>query len=386
MTASHPPGGTDPTRPQAGPPAGGAAGEPSATARCAALESDVQSGELTFIGDTAPFLGNDPAPATMDELMRRIHPLDTPGLRAAIDEAIAHRVAIETEYRLRRSDGSYHVIHEYSTVLRDRSGQPTRRVAVMCDRGETPRGARASAMHLEALGELATGVAHDVNSMMFVITTHVESAEKLAASDARLSEELSVIRRACAKATALTRRVLTLARDVESARRRTDLNHLIDDVLRLLRRVMPAGISIQFRPESGLEPVLVDPVQIEQVITNLCTNARDAMPAGGAITIETTRVGAGDPIRAAMLELGDAPWLRLSIRDTGAGMSEELQRRAFEPTLGDKELGAGTGTGLRLTISHRIVRRHGGILALDSRPGAGTAVHVFLPLESQATR
>jgi signal transduction histidine kinase len=231
---------------------------------------------------------------------------------------------------------------------------------------------------VEALGELAASVAHDINNLLFVIVSHVESVEQMPGVTPAMRQEIAVVLRACTKATTLTRRLLTVTRDLESDTRQVSVNELLDTVLRLLRRVLPASIRIRLDAGTDLDPIVADAVQIEQVITNLCSNARDAMPEGGTIMIETAKVAAVDPYRHRYSDLGDGPWVRLTIRDSGLGMRKEVALRALEPFFTTKT-SAHEGSGLGLSIVQRIVRRHGGIIRIESQPGAGTAVHVFLP-------
>jgi CheY-like chemotaxis protein len=182
---------------------------------------------------------------------------------------------------------------------------------------------------------------------------------------------------AAGRAAGLTRSLLAFSRKQPLQPRPVDLRELVRGVAAMLRRLL--GEDVEFVVDLPAEPLVavVDPARLEQVLVNLGTNARDAMPGGGTLTVAAARA-APAPDEAAALGLeGPGPWLRLTVRDTGQGMSEEVQRQAFEPFFTTKGLGKGTGLGL--SIVHGIVRQHGGAVALASRPGEGTTFTIWLP-------
>ncbi|MFN8186015.1 MAG: response regulator [Gaiellales bacterium] len=212
---------------------------------------------------------------------------------------------------------------------------------------------------LEAIGTLAGGVAHDFNNLLTGIIGYADLAETRASRDPGLAEEIHEIRTAAERAAALTRQLLAFSRRQLLSPQVLDLNDLVDSTARMLRRMLDERVALELTLAPEPLPVLADPVQLQQVVLNLAVNARDAMPAGGRLGIETGRRN------------GDV-WL--AVRDTGDGMSEETRARAFEPYFTTKA----SGTGLGLSSVYGIVTQSGGWVEIESGPGRGTLVSVTL--------
>ncbi|MCZ7685960.1 MAG: ATP-binding protein [Sandaracinaceae bacterium] len=235
---------------------------------------------------------------------------------------------------------------------------------------------------MEAIGKLAGGIAHDFNNLLVAIICHSELLHEALADRPELQEQVDEIRKAGDRAAALVRQLLTFGRKRELMPRVIDLNVVLGEMHKLLRRLI--GEHVQLSTVLDDEPVLVmvDPVQVEQVVINLATNARDAMPRGGTLTIAVQRTvvseGAGPP------ELEPGPYAVLAVSDTGVGMDEATAQRAFEPFFTTKELGEGTGLGL--STVYGIARQSGGTVQVSSRPGGGTTMEVLLPVASDDTR
>ena len=229
---------------------------------------------------------------------------------------------------------------------------------------------------LESIGRLAGGIAHDFNNLLTAILGYAELAEGLEASDAT-AECLREIRTAAERASALTRQLLTFARRQVVAAKPVVPNALVADLTALLRPLIGEHIRLvtQFDPAGWR--VMLDPGQFGQVLTNLAVNARDAMPRGGSLTVTTENVTLGDDdARVAGVDAaGD--YVVVSVADTGAGMSDEVRGRAFEPFYTTKPVGHGTGLGL--STCYGIVRQSGGQIRIDSAPGAGTVVTMYFP-------
>jgi PAS domain S-box-containing protein len=233
---------------------------------------------------------------------------------------------------------------------------------------------------LESLGQLAGGVAHDFNNLLNVIvgysTLAVAELEEAAASDARwqgVCEDVGQIQGAVDRATALTRQLLAFARAEVVQARAVDLNRVVADIEQLLHRTLGDDVQLTTRYARGVVPVYIDPGQLEQVLVNLAVNARDAMPGGGELTIETGTEVVDE------YHTGQRPGrhARLRVTDTGAGMSKATVDRAFEPFFTTKPKGQGTGLGLA-TI-YGIVTSAGGDVQIDSEVGRGTTITVLLP-------
>lgn len=238
---------------------------------------------------------------------------------------------------------------------------------------------------LESVGQLASGIAHDLNNLLVVLLCN---GELLLSADpplpGRAAGLVGEMLQASKRAASLTRQLLVFASKQPSAPIPLDLNERIDGLLALLRRTIPEHVRIDFIPGHDLGTVSCDPAQLDQVILNLAVNAADAMPDGGRLTIETENVLInGDYTRLH-------PWARpgrfvlLSVTDTGCGMDPETQQHVFEPFFTTK--GPGKGTGLGLATVYGIVRRHQGLVHLYSEPGQGTTFKVYLPIVERSAR
>ncbi|MBE2213990.1 MAG: response regulator [Opitutaceae bacterium] len=238
---------------------------------------------------------------------------------------------------------------------------------------------------LEAVGLLAGGVAHDFNNILQVIRGHAGFLrEALPATAAQEREDVQTIEHAAERATQLTRQLLAFSRKQALNVGPVDPNALVNDMVKMLRRVLGEHIELRVTPLP--EPCLLtaDRGQLEQVILNLCLNARDAMPGGGRIGIELKRVTIEQADLGERGDLKPGPHLVLTISDTGAGMSPEVRRRIFEPFYTTKETGKGTGLGL--AVVYGVVRQHEGAIRVYSEVGKGSVFRVMLPLhEGEST-
>jgi PAS domain S-box-containing protein len=231
------------------------------------------------------------------------------------------------------------------------------------------------AQKLEAVGKLAGGVAHDFNNLLTAIAGHSELA--LARLEGGpVAEHLGEIKRAADRAGALTQQLLAFSGKQVLRPRVLNLNAVVTDVESLLQRLIGEDIALDRLLESGIAPVRADPGQLEQVLVNLAVNARDAMPTGGRLTIQTANVTlAAEGARS--LGLSPGAYVELAVRDTGHGMDAATSARVFEPFFTTKEQGKGTGLGL--STAHGIVAQSGGSISVSSSPGIGTVFTVYLP-------
>ncbi|MGQ9550305.1 MAG: response regulator, partial [Roseiflexus sp.] len=230
---------------------------------------------------------------------------------------------------------------------------------------------------MDALGRLSGGIAHDFNNMLAVIAGCTELARQLIPNDHPATGELIEIQLATERATALTRQLLAFAHRQRSEPRPIDLNALIRDMQKLLRRLIHENITLHTSLDPDLWPVRADPGQIEQVLVNLAVNARDAMVDGGVLTITTENIVIDEAYGNRHPSLNPGMHVRLTVSDTGIGMDEETRLRAFEPFFTTKKPGEGTGLGL--ATCYGIVTQHGGAIELTSEPGCGTTVVIYLP-------
>jgi two-component system cell cycle sensor histidine kinase/response regulator CckA len=277
-----------------------------------------------------------------------------------------------------RTDGDVLWIQSHGHVLKDGDGVPVRVIEIVQDITERKRLQEQylHAQKMESVGRLAGGIAHDFNNLLTAILGFVELAETAPPGDPSHQAYLKHIKSASYRAADLVKQLLAFARKQILTPRVLALNTLVADLGAVLQRLIGDSILLRLRETSDLWPVYADPGQIEQVIINLVVNARDAMPQGGTLTIETRNVTLPEsPPHPETPPSGD--YVRLSVQDTGVGMSAEVQKRIFEPFFTTKEVGKGTGLGL--ATSYGIVRQNKGYIQVNSELNKGTEVVLLLP-------
>jgi PAS domain S-box-containing protein len=233
------------------------------------------------------------------------------------------------------------------------------------------------AQKMEGVGQLAGGIAHDFNNLLTAITGYAEMARDSLASDDLIRQDLDEILKAAGRATSLTRQLLAFARKQNIEPHALNLNDLILEIDKLLRRLIGEDIELVVLPAPDLGMVKADPGQIEQVLVNLAINARHAMPGGGKLTIETRNVVLDEEEARQYLGVAPGAYIFLAISDTGVGMDPETQAHLFEPFFTTK--GPGQGTGLGLATCYGIVKQHGGHISAYSELGHGTTFKIYLP-------
>jgi PAS domain S-box-containing protein len=230
---------------------------------------------------------------------------------------------------------------------------------------------------MEAVGQLAGGIAHDFNNLLQVILGNMSILQSSSPAETADGEMLEEVRKAAQRAAELTRQLLAFSRRQIIQPTDLDMNDLVQSALKMLRRVIGEHIELRFMPGLNLATIHADKGQMEQILMNLCVNARDAMPAGGVLTIETENVEIGDAY------YGEHPWslkgeyVLLAVTDTGHGMDEATRTQIFEPFFTTKNIGEGTGLGLATVYG--IVKQHGGSINVYSEPGKGTIFKIYLP-------
>jgi PAS domain S-box-containing protein len=284
--------------------------------------------------------------------------------------------AAQTEVRLGRRDGSDVWALVDATPTFDVDGRYNGALVMAMDVTQRKRleDRLRQSQKLEAIGSLAGGVAHDFNNLLSIISTYTELLAQ-SITDESLLEDLHEIQGATERAAGLTRQLLAFSRKQVLKPVVLDPNELVTAMQKLLARAIGKGVTVRSRLLTGLARVKVDRGQLDQVLMNLVVNARDAMPNGGSIVIETVNVVLGDNLDGMPVTPG--PYVALSVIDGGTGMDKETQARLFEPFFTTKEPGKGTGLGLATV--HGIVKQSGGFITVKSTPGQGTTFTVHLP-------
>jgi PAS domain S-box-containing protein len=312
-----------------------------------------------------------------------IVPEDHGAAAAAHARLVAGEPQEPIELRFRHADGSFRRI-EWAAVAddgrvygvgRDVTGEKEREAALRRAQHELNQ-----AQKLETIGQLTGGVAHDFNNLLAAIISNLDLLRKRVAGDERAARLVEGAIQGAERGAALTGRLLAFARRQELKAEIVDVAALLRGMEDLLRRSLGPGIELLHDLPPDLAPVRVDPHQLELALLNLAVNARDAMPRGGTLAFLASVVAGPAGLPA---ELQPGRYLRLTVADTGLGMDEETARRALEPFFTTK--GVGKGTGLGLSMVHGLALQSGGALSLQSRPGEGTAVHLFLPLAEAET-
>jgi len=238
------------------------------------------------------------------------------------------------------------------------------------------------AQKMESVGRLAGGVAHDFNNMLSVILGYTELALRKAEPASSLFDNLQEISKAAQRSTQITQQLLAFARKQTVAPQLLDVNATVENMLKMLRRLIGEDIDLVWRPaDDGVWPVKIDPSQVDQLLVNLCVNARDAIADTGRIIIETHNVTFDKAYCADHIGFVPGEYVQMVVSDTGCGMDRETQETIFEPFFTTKELGSGTGLGLATVYG--IVQQNGGFINVDSEPSQGTRFHLYLPRQME---
>jgi len=299
--------------------------------------------------------------------------------RAGILLQLEHRPVATGEVQWRRRDGGAITVRLRLRRARDESGATTwlEGLAEDVTQQRALENQFRQAQRLEAVGRLAGGVAHDFNNILTAITGYSDMLlEELHEHDHK-RQDVEEIRTAAARATSLTRQLLAFSRKQVLQARVLDLNALVGTLERMLQRLIGEDVELATALARDLGPVRADPGQLEQIIMNLAVNARDAMPSGGRLTIETANVELDDDYAQQHADAAPGSYVLLAVSDTGTGMDAETRSHLFEPFFTTKEQGKGTGLGLATVYG--IVKQSGGHILVYSEPGRGTTFKIYLP-------
>ena len=319
---------------------------------------------------------------TLEAFIAAIHPDDAARVRELFAEAIRNHIDPRLDYRVIWPDGSVHWITGVGRTFYDGAGVPLRAAGIGLDITERRHLEEQirQAQRLESLGRLAGGVAHDFNNLLTAMLGCCDYlGEEMAATpvSASATRYLGQIRKGAERAAGLTNQLLAFSRKQIIRPTMLSINAVIDNLEPMLRRLIREDIEVVVRQAADLGSVSGDAGQLEQVLLNLTVNARDAMLAGGTLTIETANVDVDESFVRQHRALVPGPYVKLSVSDTGSGMPPAVLSRLFEPFFTTKPQGEGTGLGLA-TISG-IVKQNDGSIVVDSELGKGSTFAVYLP-------
>ncbi|MEA2696100.1 MAG: hypothetical protein QOI66_371 [Myxococcales bacterium] len=316
---------------------------------------------------------------TFDAFMELVHPEDRAALREKIEAAMKSGAEFSVRNRSLAPDGKVRWLTGAGRVLLGDDGQPLRGVGISLDvtAHRTLEEQYYQAQKMEAVGRLAGGVAHDFNNLLTVILVYCDLLLDERGEDAPDRPDILEIKKAGATAVSLVRQLLAFSRKQIIEPTLIDLNAVVENMQGMLGRLIGEDVRVVVTLSPDLSKVKADQGQLEQVVMNLAVNARDAMPRGGTLTIETAEVDLDEEYAKGHLGAKPGAYVALTITDTGTGMTPEVQARLFEPFFTTKEVGKGTGLGLATV--HGIVAASGGTLGVYSEVGKGTSFKVYLP-------
>ena len=356
-------------------------------------EAEARDLRFTFVSQRAEGLLGFPPEHWLREpdfFALRLHPEDRGRALDVCRAAVVAGADHEFEYRSVAADGRVVWLRDIVHVVRDSQGRPRQLRGLTVDLTERKRAEAAlhaseeqlrQAQKMEAVGQLAGGIAHDFNNLLMVIQGDSELIRRKIPEEHPLRRNVDGIRDAAQQAATLTRQLLAFSRKQVLAPKVMDLNSVVAGMQAMLQRLLTETVQLVFVPTRDVGHVKADPGQLEQVIMNLVVNARDAMPDGGRLTMETGRLDLDDTAARDHGEATPGSYVVLAVSDTGQGMDEATRARLFEPFFTTKEPGKGTGLGL--STAYGIVRQSGGHIWVSSAPGRGTSFRICLPLVTE---
>jgi two-component system, cell cycle sensor histidine kinase and response regulator CckA len=321
-----------------------------------------------------------------EDFLDVVHPEDRDTVNRVYTDSVKNLAPFEIVHRLRMKDGRVKYVQVRGETRGDSKRRPLRSVGTAQDitkdkLAEEEKASLEAQLHhaqrMESVGRLAGGVAHDFNNMLGVILGHAEMVIDGLDPTSPLLPPLDEIRKAARRSADLTRQLLAFARKQTVTPKVLNLNQAVADMLKMLQRLIGEDIHITWEPSPNLWSIKVDPAQIDQILANLCVNARDAITDVGKLTIETRNSTFDDDYCAAHPGFLAGEYVRIAVSDNGCGMDKETLGHIFEPFFTTKA--AGTGTGLGLATVYGVVRQNNGFLNVYSEPGHGTTFAIYLP-------
>ncbi len=319
------------------------------------------------------------------ELLRLVDSLDRKRLVHAVGRCATTGTPFDLEARITTWRGRRSWVRVFGEADYDAQGVVRRVQGAVQDISErvAMQERLGQAQRLDSLGQLTGGVAHDFNNLLTVILGNAEMLTENLADDAQLRPLAELVTQAAQRGAELTQRLLAFARRQPLAPKPVDVSQLVAAMDTILRRTLGGDIVVTYDHVADLWPALVDPVQLDNTLLNLCLNARDAMPHGGRLHISTGNTQREEDVPGARADVVAGHYVLLSVSDTGTGIAREHVARVFEPFFTTKERGKGTGLGLAMVYG--FVKQSGGHVEIDSQPGHGTTIRIYLPRAARAS-
>jgi PAS domain S-box-containing protein len=349
------------------------------------LVGDLKSGDVAVNPAWESVLGWPQESLTAEALDELLHPDDREDTLREIEKLHRGVPVVRYENRFRARDGVYRRIAWtavpeegfFHALGRDITEEQSAAEALR----RTEEALRQS-QKMEAVGQLTGGIAHDFNNMLAIVIGGLDLAQRRIERGQDAQRHLEAAREGALRAAGLTQRLLAFSRRQPLSPKVVNLNRLVGGMSELLNRTLGETVTLETELHEALWPVYVDPNQMESALLNLAVNARDAMPEGGRLTVRTANLTAAEARAVPGADLEAADHVVISVSDRGAGMPPEVLARAFEPFFTTKPVGKGTGLGLSMVYG--FVRQSDGEVAIDSRPGEGATVSIYLPRCSAA--
>ena len=324
-----------------------------------------------ILGDPEALYGTDS--------FEEIHPEDRDRIKQTFFETVRTGMGHSAEFRFCSGDGTVRFVESKGSVIRDPRGNVAQVLIVSRDVTDKKKteAQMLRVQRMESIGTLAGGIAHDLNNVLAPILMGLQILRKKF-PDSESKRILDTLEMSATRGAGMVRQVLTFARGAEGERIALHPKHIIDELTKIVRETFPKSIHVRSEVSKDLWTMKGDPTQLHQVLLNLCVNARDAMPAGGSITITAENVQLDEHYARMHLEASPGPHIVISVSDSGTGIPRDIIDKVFDPFFTTKEVGKGTGLGLSTVLA--IIKSHGGFINVYSEHGNGTMFKIYLPI------